>query len=223
MSPWYPTRGCQQAPCKYLLPGSRTHRDQVVRLADATWGYAVDIYLYTGATATLRRYGTAAGNFDAKNIMKLWASLLPKGRVLCADSFFGFHGLAKELAASKRAFLMMTKRSTYGVTWAGEHVQEGQMAVCTVADLKYSSCVCNNLKVGHKPPRVVPMLTNVWCARKGTHHRRSGREVNPSGGGVLHTVARWRWCEPDGPAGEAGWSPDDMGGALSALHAQCND
>ena len=58
--------------------------------------------------------------------------------MLCADSFFGSHGLEKELAASKQAFLMMTKRSTYGVTWAGEQVQEGKKAVCTVADFKYS-------------------------------------------------------------------------------------
>ena len=94
-------------------------------LADATWGYVVDMYLYIGAWGTLRSYGTAAGNFDAKNIIKLWASLLPERAVLCADSFFGSHGLAKELAANKRAFLMMTKRSTYGVTWAGEHMQEG--------------------------------------------------------------------------------------------------
>ena len=58
-------------------------------LADAAWGYVVDMYLYTGVRARLRCYGTAAGNFDAKNIMKLWASLLPEGTVLCADSFFG--------------------------------------------------------------------------------------------------------------------------------------
>ena len=46
------------------------------------------MYLYTGARGTLRRYGTAAGNFDAKNIMKLWASLLPEGTMLRADLFF---------------------------------------------------------------------------------------------------------------------------------------
>ena len=67
---------------------------------------------YTGVRGSPLRYGTAAGNFDAKNIMKFWASLLPEGTVLCADFFFGFHGLAKESAANKRAFLMMTKRST---------------------------------------------------------------------------------------------------------------
>ena len=111
--------------------------------------------------------------------MKLWASLLPEGTVLCADSFFGSHGLAKESAANKRAFLMMTKRSTYGVTWAGKQVQEGQTAVCTVAHFKYSLCVYKKPKVGHKPPRVVPMLTNVWFARRGPPHRRSGREVHP--------------------------------------------
>ena len=123
-------------------------------LADATWGYVVD--MYTGARGTLRRYGTSAGNFDAKNIMRLSASLLPEVTVLCADCFLGSHGLAKECAASKRAFLLMTKRSTYGVTWAGEQVKEGQTVVCTVADFKYSWCVYKNPKVGHKHPRLCP-------------------------------------------------------------------
>ena len=136
-------------------------------LVDATWRYVVVMYLYTGVQGTLRRYGTAARNFAANNIMKLWASLLPEGTVICADSLFGSHGLAKELAASERAFLMMTKRPTYGVTWVREQVQEGQTAVCTVADFKYSLCFYMNPKVGHKPPRAVPMLTNVWFAQKG--------------------------------------------------------
>ena len=99
--------------------------------------------------------------------------------MLCADSFLGSHSLAKELAANKRAFLMMTKRSTYGVTWAGEQVQEGQTAVCTVADFKYSLCVYKNPTVGHKPSSVVLMLTNVWFARGQPPHRQSGREVHP--------------------------------------------
>ena len=137
------------------------------------------MYLYTGARGTRRRYGTAAGNFDAKNIMKLWASLLPEETVLCADSFFGSHGLAKEWAASKRAFLVMTKRSTCGVTWPGEHVKDGQTAVCSVAHFRYSLCVYKNPNVGHKRPRVVPMLMIVWFVEKVPRHRRSGREVHP--------------------------------------------
>ena len=34
-------------------------------------------------------------------------------------------------------------------------------------------------KVGHKPSRVVPMLTNVHFPQAGSVHRRSGNEVNP--------------------------------------------
>ena len=74
---------------------------------------------------------------------------------------------------------MMKNMSTYGVMWAGEQVHEGQTAVCTVAAFKYTLCVYKNPKVGHKLPRVVTILRNVWFARKGPPHRRSGREVHP--------------------------------------------
>ena len=39
--------------------------------------------------------------------------------------------------------------------------------------------VFKNPKVGHKPPRVVPMLTNVPFPPAGRVHRRSWNEVNP--------------------------------------------
>ena len=39
--------------------------------------------------------------------------------------------------------------------------------------------VFKNPKVGHKPPRVVPMLMNVHFQQAGPVHRRSGNEVNP--------------------------------------------
>ena len=108
-----PQKGLLAGPLKMFM-ARKPHPNGIKLhcLANAPWGYVVHMYLYTGARGTLRRYGTAAGIFDAKNIMKLWASLLPEGTVLCPDSFFGSHGLAKELAANKRAFLMMTKRST---------------------------------------------------------------------------------------------------------------
>ena len=76
----------------------------------------------------------------------------------------------------------MMKRSTYGVTWAGDQVQEGQTAVCTVAGFKYDFLLVQESEGRAQPPpppRVVPMLTNVWFARKGPPHRRSGREVHP--------------------------------------------
>ena len=148
-------------------------------LADATSGYVVDMYLYTGRRGHLRWFGNSSGNFNARQIMTMWARLLPSGTILCADSFFGSQELARDLAAERHAFLMMTKRSTYGVDRAGELLAEWQTATCTVDDARYAMVVFKNPKVGHKPPRVVPMLTNVHFSQAGSVHRRSGNEVNP--------------------------------------------
>ena len=147
-----PHKGMLAGPLKMFIARKPHPTGINLCLADATWGYVVDMYLYTGVRGGLRRYGTAAGNFDAKNIMKLWASLLPEGTVLCADSFFGSHGLAKELAANKRAFLMMTKRSTYGVTWTGSRCRRGRRR-CAL--LRISSTVCARTRIrrsGTNPP-----------------------------------------------------------------------
>ena len=62
-------------------------------------------------------------------------------------------------------------------------MQEAQTAVCTAADLKYSLCVYKNPKVGHKPPRVVPMLTKCVVCRKRDH---------PTGGAVAKCTPWWR-------------------------------
>ena len=66
-------------------------------LADATSGYVVDKYLYTGRRGHLRRFGNSAGNYNAQQIMTMRAGLLPSGTILCADSFFGSHELARDL------------------------------------------------------------------------------------------------------------------------------
>ena len=131
--------------------------------------------------------------------------------MLCMDSFFGAHGLVKGSAASKQAFLMMTKTSTYGATWAGEQVQQGQTAVCTVAGFKYNLTVYKNCKVGHKPPPGYAHAAEFVVCPKGTTSspKRSGSATR--GGAVPHTITQCRWCEPDGPADEASWAPDDMG------------
>ena len=148
-------------------------------LADANSWYVVDMHLYTGRRGQLRRFGKSAGNYNAQQIMTMWAGLLSSGTILCADSFFGSHELARDLAAERHALLMMTKHSTYGVDRAGELPGEGQTATCTVDHARYAMVVFKNPKVGHKPPRVVPMLTNVHFPQAGPVHCRSGNEVNP--------------------------------------------
>ena len=106
--------------------------------------------------------------------MCLWARMIPQSTVLCADSFFGSHGLAEEFAAQRRPFLMLSKRDKRdaGLTRAAALTQEGDMARAIVADKNYELAVYKNPKVGHKPPRLVPFLTNCWYGEEVPKDRR---------------------------------------------------
>ena len=44
---------------------------------------------------------------------------------------------------------------------------------------KYAVVLCKNPKVGHKCPRLVPFVTNLWFPEEGPQHGRSGEELNP--------------------------------------------
>ena len=106
--------------------------------------------------------------------MRLWARTIPQSTVLCADSFFGSHGLAEEFAAQRRLFLMLSKRDNRdaGLTRAAALIQEGDMARAIVADKNDELAVYKNPKVGHKPPRLVPFLTNCWYGEELPKDRR---------------------------------------------------
>ena len=39
--------------------------------------------------------------------------------------------------------------------------------------------IYKNPKVGHKPPRLVPFVTNMWFPEEGPQHRQSGEELKP--------------------------------------------
>ena len=132
---------------------------------------------------------SGGGGFEALvGLWAMWAALLPSGTILCADSFLGLQERTCDLAAERHTFLMMTKRSTYGVDKAGELLAEAQTATCTVDDARYAMVVFKNPKVGHKPPRVVPMLMNVHFPQSRPVHRHSGTEVNP----VVAATASYR-------------------------------
>ena len=60
------------------------------------------------------------------------------------------------------------------------------------------------------PPRCADVDECVVYPKGTTSPAKRARSA-PRGGGVPHTVAWCRWCEPHGPADEAGWPPDDMG------------
>ena len=68
------------------------------------------------------------------------------------------------------------------------------------------------------PPRCADVDECVVCPKGTTSPAKRARSA-PRGGGVERTVARCRWCEPDGPVDEAGWPPDDMGPRSACVRA----
>ena len=161
-------------PRQYIARKPRSMGIKLYVIADNGGGYVFDVYLYTGRRSKVCRFGSCCGKYDAKGIMRLWAKMIPQFTVLCADSFFGSHGLAKEFAAQRRPFLMLSKRDKRdaGLTRAAALPQEGDMARAIVADKNYELAVYKNPKVGHKPPRLVPFLTNCWYAEEVPKDRR---------------------------------------------------
>ena len=112
-------------------------------LADNGGSYVFDVYLYTGRRGKVHRFGSCCGKYDAQGMMRLWARMIPQSTVLCADSFFGSHGLAEEFAAQRRPVLMLSKcdKRDAGLTRAAALTQEGDMARAIVADKNYELAV----------------------------------------------------------------------------------
>ena len=147
-------------------------------LADNTEGYVVDVYLYTGRRGRVRRFGSCAGNFDAKRIVGLWSRLIPPGTVFVADSFFGSHAMAQDLSARGTPYLVLVKKDKRdaGLTKAKQSTQEGDCARAIV-DGTYELCIYKNPKVRHKPPKIVPFLTNSWYGVDDPARDRRGNNL----------------------------------------------
>ena len=59
-----------------------------------------------------------------------------------------------------------------GLTRAAALTQGADVARAIVADKNYGLAVYKNPKVGHKPPRLVPFLTNCWYGEEVSKDRR---------------------------------------------------
>ena len=167
-------------------------------LADAGTGYIVDVYLYTGRRGVLRRHGCGAGNLNARQLMAMWSKQLPVYTVLVGDSFFGSHATAQRLAREGRPFITMVRKDTAGVQQGGNAIQAGQTAVATVDGHKYALQVYKQPKTGGKPPKLVPILSNVQPARGPLHH--TGREIHPLVAAYRQLARGGGLCQPDGVA-----------------------
>ena len=143
-------------------------------LCDAQSHYIWHVYLYRGAAPRVGPESRSrfAGHYNAFEIVQLWNDVTPPGKVLVADSFFGSHDAAAMLSAQERPFLMLSSTSAL--------VQDGNVGsdpgdVNTVVhkEHRYALSVYKNPKVGRKPAKVVPLLTN--CLTGGSLPHRSGR------------------------------------------------
>ena len=173
-----PHKGVRAGPLRQFIP-RKPHSTGVKLyvLADAVEPYVTNVYLYVGARGQLRRASTVQGNMNARQIVNYWADVLPEGTILVADSFFGSHEAAKGLAARGTPFLMLCKRDERGVSEAGEVLEEGGLATAKVSTANYTLQVYKNPRVGHKPPRVVPLLSNCGFPQEVVVHKKRGYEM----------------------------------------------
>ena len=95
-----------------------------------------------------------------------------------ANSFFGSHDMAQDLSAHGTPYLMLVKKDKRdaGLTKAKQSTQEGDCARAIV-DGSYELCVYKNPKVGHKPPKIVPFLTNCWYGVDDPARDRRGNNL----------------------------------------------
>ena len=101
----------------------------------------------------------------------------PKAPFLLPIFFFGSHEAAKGLAARGTPFLMLCKRDERGVGEAGEVLEEGGLATAKVSTANYTLQVYKNPRLGHKPPRVVPLLSNCGFPQEVVVHKKRGYEM----------------------------------------------
>ena len=151
------TGGRCMGPWQYIARKPHATGIKLYILGDNTRGGT----LWTSTSRRVRRFRSCAGNFDAKRIVGLWSRLISPGTVFMADTFFGSHAMAQDLSARGTPYLMLIKKDKRdaGLTKAKQSTQEGDCARAIV-DGTYEPCVYKNPKVGHKPPKIIPFLTN---------------------------------------------------------------
>ena len=125
-----------------------------------------------------------AGPRTAREMVHRWVDLLPPRTALVRDSSFGSHAVAHQLAQRQHPFRFLTRREQEGVAAAGDSLLPGQVAEAYVRKGGYSLHVFKNPKMGSKPPRVVPFVSNCQYDGMRVPHR----------GGLL--VAPYCCCLP---------------------------
>ena len=147
---------------------------KLYNICDSGWAYTYDMYLYTGKRGSLRRRSTVSGSLNPGGIILRAANLLPSSTLIVADTYFGSLELAEKLAARcpPHPFLFLLKRNTPNVKAWGADVPAGSIGEAVDPEQKIALAIYKNPKVGGKPARIVPMVTNCTFGSEWKSHRR---------------------------------------------------
>ena len=134
--------------------------------------FETNVCLYASKKAQVHVGGQrVAGPLTPTEVVHHWVDHLPSKIAIVADSYFGGHGMAHQLALRDHPFLLLRKRDEEGVAEAGGSLKPGQVAAAVSRGRGYSLKVFKNPKVGSKPLRVVPFLTNCSYPSQFTKHK----------------------------------------------------
>ena len=201
-----PHKGKRAGPMRQFIP-RKPHSTgiKLYVLGDSVHPFITDIFLYAGKRVRVfRDYPQVAGPRTAREMVHRWADLLPTRTAIVCDSYFGSHLVANQMAQRQQPFLFLCKRDQEGVSLAGDSMRPSIAAETYVKGGKYSLHVYKNPKVGSKPPRVVPFLSNCVFDNEWVRHR-GGYEAVGRGRRGCRTLRYGRSTEePSAPQGAQG-------------------
>ena len=169
-----PHKGKKVGPMRQFIP-RKPHSTGInlYVLGDAVYPFVTNVYLYASKKTQVHAGGQrVAGPLTAAEVVHHRVDHLPPKTAVVADSYFGGHGMAHQLALRDHPFLLLCKRE------AGGLLKAGQVAEAVCQGRGYSLKVFKNPKVGSKPPQVVPFLTNCTYPSQFTKHK-NGYELPP--------------------------------------------
>jgi hypothetical protein len=141
-------------------------------LCDGDEAYCFWVYLYTNKQVMRGGRTSHAGCATPREMVFRWHNVLPPKSVVLADTYFGNHEIAEELADRGRGCIMLGTRRGDQVAPGSVGLAEGQTRSFYHSGRGYCLHLYKNPKVGGKAPRVVPVLSNLAFGGGVVRHAR---------------------------------------------------
>ena len=168
-----PHKGKKAGPLRQFIPRNpHSTGKKLYVLGDAWYPFVPNVYLYASKKTGVHAGGQrVAGPLTPTEVVHHWVDHLPLKTTTMADSCFGGHRMAHQFALCDHPFPVLCKRNKEGVAEAGGSLKPGQVGEAVCRGRGYNLKLFKNPKVGSKPPRVVPILTNCSYPSQFTKHK----------------------------------------------------